>query len=90
MILFNPGGGIAKESGATGEGPAKQQGQSEPSGRHRGCPPRRRRILAAFANMDAAEKHQLLEMVRDIASIEGGGLSYSQLDALERLRRQRA
>ncbi|WP_422369131.1 hypothetical protein [Pelagibius sp.] len=47
-------------------------------------------ILAAIANMDAAEKHQLLDMVREIASIEGGGLSDSPLDALERLRRQRA
>lgn len=50
-----------------------------------------RRLARNLVNqLDHVEKHQLLDMVRDIASIEGGGLSDSQLDALERLQRQLA
>ncbi len=50
----------------------------------------RRLARNLVGSLDAAEKRQLLDMVRQIASIEGGGLSDSQLDALERLQRQLA
>lgn len=48
----------------------------------------RRLARNLIGTLDAAEKQELLAMVEQAASIDGGGLSETQQDSLERLARQ--